>query len=185
MRRKSMLVLGLAALSTLALAAAGCGGGGGSKNSAATTLAATTTEATLGTTTEAAVTTEAVTTTVAATTPGLSGVASAANCKQLEDLGRKFSKAFSGATSSQSLKKEAELLKEFAEKTPADIRPDFRLYAHFVAKLADVYGNVKPGSTPDAATVAKLQKFSASIDQAKLTAAAQHIASWVQKNCHA
>src|SRR5207248_3432210 len=156
-----------------------------SKNSAATTLAATTTEATLGTTTEAAVTTQAPTTTVAATTPGLSGVASAANCKQLEALGRQFSKAFNGAVSSLNLKKEADLLKAFAEKTPADIRPDFRLYAQFVAKLAKVYENVKPGSTPDAATIAKLQKFSSSIDQAKLTAAAQRIASWVQKNCHA
>jgi hypothetical protein len=181
MRRTSILAVGSTLLVALALVAAGCGGG---SKSSATTEAAATTETTTeaATTSEASTTTEA-TTTEATTTTDLSGIASAGNCKELADLGQKFSQAFSGAASSQDIKKEAELLKEFAAKTPDDIRPDFQVYADFVAKLADAYGNLKPGSTPDPAAIAKLQKLSTSIDQTKLTAAGEHITTWLQNNC--
>jgi hypothetical protein len=186
MRRTSILAVGSTLLVALALVAAGCGGG---SKSSATTEAAATTETTTeaATTSEASTTTEATTTeattTEATTTTDLSGIASAGNCKELADLGQKFSQAFSGAASSQDIKKEAELLKEFAAKTPDDIRPDFQVYADFVAKLADAYGNLKPGSTPDPAAIAKLQKLSTSIDQTKLTAAGEHITTWLQNNC--
>ena len=100
MRSKSVPVLCLALLATLMLVAAGCGGG--KKNVAATTEVATTTEATTteattteadtdddheATTTEAASTTEtatqeATTTAETTTTAGLSGIASAGNCKR-------------------------------------------------------------------------------------------------------
>jgi hypothetical protein len=178
MRRKTMLALGLSLLAMVVIVAAGCGGGG-DKNTAATTEA-TTTEAT---TTEEA-TTEAATT-EATTTEARSGLTSAGNCKELADLGQKFSSALSGAASSQDLKKEASLLKDFAAKTPQDIRADFEVYADFVGKVADAYNGVTPGSTPTPAQIAALQKLSTSIDQAKLTAASQHIAAWVTQNCHA
>ena len=38
---------------------------------------------------------------------------------------------------------------------------------------------------PDAATLAKLQKAIAGLNQAKLTKATQHIATWLRKNCGA
>jgi hypothetical protein len=181
-RRVAFLLIPLAAIG---FALAGCGG---SKSASTTTRAA-------GFSTVEATTTEPVTTQTATaqtttqttsnpTTTPTSTVASAKNCKGLADLGQKFSSAFTGAANSQDLKKEALLLKEFADKTPADIRPDFQVLAQYLTKIADALGGLKLGSTPNAATLAKLQKLSAEIDQAKLTAASAHISAWAQKNCH-
>jgi hypothetical protein len=188
MRRRSIAVLGLL-LAALALAAAGCGGG--KKNTAATataieTTAPATTEAatTEAATTEAA-TTEAATTEATTTTSNLSGIASAANCRELAALSQKLQAAFSGAAGGRNLKKEAELLQEFAKKAPSEIRADFQIVADYVSKIAEVVGTLKPGTTPDPATLAKLQKLSTQIDQAKLTQASRHISAWVQKNCRA
>src|SRR5262245_42539177 len=153
MRRKTYLVLGLTLLALLGFVAAGCGGDSNSA-SATTTEEVTTEEAT--TTEEAATTEEATTTEEAATTEeatttedgdDLSGLTSSGNCKELSELGQKFSQAFSGAASSQDLKKEAALLKEFADKTPDDIKPDFEVYADFVGKVADAYDGMTPGQT--------------------------------------
>jgi hypothetical protein len=182
MTRKSMLVLGPLVLA-LILVAAGCGGGG-KKNTAATTEAVTTQAAT----TEAATTTAAATTTEASTTSDdLSALSNAKNCTELAQLGQKFSAAFSGAAASQDLKKEADLLQQFAAKAPSDIRGDFKVIADYFSKVADAMGNYKAGQTPDAKTIAKLQKLSTSVDQTKLQAASQHIATWVSQksNCHA
>ena len=183
MRRRSIAILGLSLLAALALVAAGCGGSGKKKNAAATTTtaAATTTQAT---TTEAT-TTQATTTQATTTTSSLSGIASAKNCKDLADLGQKFSAAFGGTANGQDVKKQATLFKEFADKAPSDIRADFQVIADYFSKIATVAGNLKIGQTPDAATIAKLQKLSTEIDQTKLAAASKHIATWSQKNCHA
>ena len=77
------------------------------------------------------------------------------------------------------------LLKEFASKAPDDIRADFQVYADYVGKVADAMGGIKPGQTPSAEQLAKLQALSTQIDQAKLTAASQHIAAWATQNCKA
>jgi hypothetical protein len=153
---------------------AGCGG---SKESAGTTTRAG------GFSTVEATTTQGTTPATTPKTTPTSTLASAKDCKDLEELGRKFSSAFSGAANSQNLKKEAELLKQFAERTPSDVRADFRLVADYMSKVADAVGGVKPGQTPSAEALAKLQKLSTQIDQAKLTAASAHISAWVQKNC--
>jgi len=179
--RKTIVALCLALTGVFALTAAGCGGGG--SKSAATTAAATT-EATQTQTQATTTAAPPATTKATTTTSSLGGIASAANCKELTDLGQKFQAAFTGAANSQDLKKQAQLLKEFADRTPSDIRPDFEVVADYLTKVADAVGNVKVGSTPDPATLAKLQKLSTEIDQQKLTAAGQHISAWVQKNCH-
>lgn len=178
MRRALLLLIPLAAIG---FALAGCGG---SKESAATTTRAAGFSTVEATTTQP-VTTQATTpkTTSNPTTTPTSTVASAKNCKGLADLGQKFSSAFTGAANAQDLKKEAQLLKEFADKTPADIRPDFQLLAQYMTKVADAIGGLKLGGTPNAATLAKLQKLATEIDQAKLTAASAHISAWVRKNC--
>jgi hypothetical protein len=177
-RRGPFLLIPLAAIG---FALAGCGG---SKESASTTTRAVGFSTVEATTTEPITTQDTTprTTSNPATTP-TSTLASAKDCKGLADLGQKFSSAFSGAANTQNLKKEAVLLKEFAERTPADIRADFRALADYMTKIADALGGLKPGGTPDAATLAKLQKLSTEIDQAKLTAASAHISAWVQKNC--
>ena len=177
---RATLVLGLAVLALVGFAVAGCGGGG-SKQSAGTTrgVGFSTVEAiTEPTTTAAAPTTRAATTT---SSPG--GIASARNCRELAELGKKFQAAFTGAGNSQDLKQQVRLLKEFADRTPSDIRADFQALAAYLTKIADAVGNLKPGATPDAQTLAKLQKIATEVDQKKLTAASTHIAAWVQGNC--
>ena len=169
MRQRPLHALAPVLLVALALVVAGCGGG---KKSAATTAA----------TTAAPATTAPATTAPTGTTSGLSGLATAANCKQLADLGAKFSDAVSG-TDPQDTKKIAQLLKEFAAKTPTDIRPDFTLVADVYSKLADAIGNLQPGSVPDPSILSKLQKLSNEVDAEKLATASQHISDWVRKNC--
>ena len=73
-------------------------------------------------------------------------------------------------TGGTDVTKTAALLKEFADKTPADIRPDFEVVAAAYAKIADALKgvNLKPGSTPDPAAIAKLTKLGSELDQASL-----------------
>ncbi len=179
MRRSPLLVLFLALVGALALVAAGCGGGG--KKSVETTTATAAPATTEAATTEA--TTEATTTEATTTASSLSGIASAKNCRDLANLGQKFSTAFSGSANGADLKKQAALFKEIADKAPSDIRADFQVIASYFSKIADVAGSLKAGTTPDPATIAKLQKLSTEIDQTKLTQASQNIAAWAQKNC--
>jgi len=171
----------VAVLCALAIAvAAGCGGGG-NKDASGTTSA------------EAAATTEAVTTTAmtaeadttSSTVSNLSKLASAANCRQLAGLGTQLSQAFSGADSND-LQEQAKFFKNFADRTPEDIRPDFELVADAFTKIADALKgmNLQNGQTPSADAIAKLQKLSGEIDQKKLLAAQQHITAWVSNNCH-
>jgi hypothetical protein len=186
MRRTTITALAVMLLAALALLAAGCGGS--SKNAAATTEAATTEATTEAATTEEATTeeatTEAATTTEATSTTALGGIATSGNCKELQDLSTKLSSVLSSTNpSAADIKKEAEVLNEFADKAPSEIKAEFKTVAAFVDKVADIYGNVKPGQVPDAATLQKLQGLQG--DAQKVSAAGQKIAAWAQKNCHA
>ena len=181
MRRTTITAFAVMLLAALVLLAAGCGGG--SKNSAATTEATTTEAATTEAATTEATTTEAATTQATKTT-SLGGIASTGNCKELEDLSTKLSSVFSSSNpNSADLKKEAQVLNEFADKAPSEIKAEFKTVAQFVSKVADIYGNVKPGQVPDAATLQKIQGLQT--DAQKVSAAGQKIAAWAQKNCHA
>jgi hypothetical protein len=122
--------------------------------------------------------------TTEATTTSIIGLATSGNCKELQDLSTKLSTVFSSATpNSAEIKKEAQVLNEFADKAPSEIKAEFKTVAEFVDKVADIYANVKPGQTPDAATLQKLQGLQT--DAAKVSAAGQKIAAWAQKNCRA
>jgi hypothetical protein len=189
MRRTKLTAFAVMLLAALTLVAAGCGGS--SKNSAATTEAATT-EATTeeATTTEAATTeaatTEAATTTEATSTTALGGLATAGKCKELQDLSTKLQGVFSSTNPNASdIKKEAQVLNEFADRAPAEVKDDFRTVAAFVDKVADIYGsaNLKAGQVPDAATLKKLQGLQS--DAQKVSTAGQNIAAWAEKNCKA
>jgi hypothetical protein len=176
MRRKPLSILAVIALSGLVLAAAGCGS---SKHKAAATTksGATTTEKTATTATTTA-------TTTTSKSSGLSGLANTSNCAQLAGLSSAFAQAMSGSGSSD-VKKTAALLKEFADKTPKDIRPDFEVVAAAYAKMADALKGVDltSGKTPSAAVIAKLTKLSSEIDSAALSKASANIGAWAQKNC--
>ena len=182
MRSTRLTALCLALLAALMLVAAGCGSS--SKNSAATTEAATTEEATTEEATTEATTTEAATT-EATTTSALGGLVASGKCKDLQNLGQKYSAALSGSGAGTDLKKTAQVIQEFADDAPSEVKADFQVVADYMSKVADVAGNLKPGQTPDPATLQKLQKLATSIDTQKLTQASQNITAWVAKNCKA
>jgi len=180
MRRTKFTAFAVMLLAALALAA-GCGGS--SKNSAATTEAATTEATTTEEATTEETTTEAATT-EATTTSALGGLATSGNCKELQDLSTKLQGVFSSTNPNASdIKKEAQVLSDFADKAPSEVKDDFKTVAAFVSKVADIYGNVNPGQAPDAATLQKLQGLQT--DAQKVSTAGQHIAAWAAKNCKA
>jgi hypothetical protein len=186
MRSTKLTALCLALLAALMLVASGCGSS--NKSSAGTTEAATTEATTEAATTEEVTTeatTEATTTVAATTTSALGGLVASGKCKDLQNLGQKYSQALSGTGGSTDLKKTAQVIKEFADKAPSEIKADFEVVADYMSKVADVAGNMKPGQTPDPATLQKLQKLATSIDTQKLTQASQNITAWVSKNCKA
>jgi hypothetical protein len=180
MNGRSRSLMLVAAVLVLVVVLTGCG----SKKKSSTPPVATTTAAAV--TTSAETTTEATTTetTTSSSSSGFSSIATAGNCKQLSDLSASFSKAITGAKSND-FEARAKLLKEFADKTPSDIRPDFEVLAGAFAKYADAFKgiDIKPGQVPDAATIVKLQKLTTSINQASVTQASTHISAWAQKNC--
>ena len=183
MRRRTIQLVGITLTLVLVVAAAGCGG---SKKSSAPPT--TTTEETTTTTTEATTTTssEATTTTSspATTTSGTGSFATAANCKQLSDLGAQFSQAMTGAKG--DIGKQAALFKALADKTPEEIRPDFETIANAYSQIAgDLKGvDLSSGKVPDAATLAKITKLGAEFSGPKFTQAIQNIEAWVTKNCN-
>jgi hypothetical protein len=151
----------------LALAAAGCGGGGkksttaeaaGSSSSGATTIQST------------------------ATATGGASTTKSKSCKELTTLANRVSAAFSN-TNAKNIQKNARILKQFADQTPDEIRPDFELLADDVQKIADSLHGVKNPNSPTPAERQKIQQAASTINQAKLSAAIRHITAWSQKNC--
>jgi hypothetical protein len=161
-------------LAAIVIVVAGCGGGGHKS-------ATTTTTATTATTTAAAATTKPSSSSIAA---GLAGLATTGNCRQLADLSAQYAQALQGA-SSTSVAKTSSVLKQFADKTPSDIRPAFETVASDYAKVASALQGVhlKSGSVPNAAAMAKLAKLGTEINTTQLTQAETKIGTWAQKNC--
>jgi hypothetical protein len=154
-------------LLALALAAAGCGGGGKK----------TTTGAAAASTSTAATTTQS-----SGTTTGGASTTKSKSCKELTSLANRVSAAFQN-TNPKNIQQNARILKQFADQTPGEIRPDFELLAGDVQKIADSLHGVKNPNAPTAAERQKIQQAAASINQAKLQTAIRHITTWSQKNC--
>ena len=152
----------------LALAAAGCGGGGKKSTTAAAVEPAT----------SSAGTTQSADT----TTAGATSTTKSKSCKQLTTLANRVSAAFSNSNP-KNIQKNAKILKQFADQTPDQIRPDFELLADDVQKIADSLRGVKNPNSPTPAERQKIQQAAAQINQAKLTAAIRHISTWSQQNC--
>jgi len=173
MRRRSTQILSVLLVLVMVLAAAGCG----KKKSTTSTTTTTVTQATT-TTASTTTTSSPATTTSAAGLGALSG-----DCKQLADLGTAFSSAFQGANG--DVQKQAQILKEFADKTPPDIRPDFETLADAYTQIASALKGVdlSSGKTPDAATLAKLMALSSKFQNAKFQAALKNIETWAANGC--
>jgi len=192
MNGKSRSVVLAAAVLALVVATTGCG----SKKQAAATSSATTTAAQ---TTAAQTTTATATASTSSTSSSsasasassssssstsVASIATAGNCAALAGLSAAFSKALSGV-GANDFNARAKILKEFADKTPSDIRPDFQTLADAFSKYASALKDIHftPGQVPNAATLAKLQQLSTSIDQTAVTKAATNISAWAKNNC--
>jgi hypothetical protein len=174
-RQFRIFLIGLVGL--VVLTVAGCG----SKKSATTTTTATTTTSMTTAATGTTTTTAAAATTASGSTAGLGALSG--SCSQFASLGEEFANAMEGSAGDTA--KTAAVLKAFADKAPADIKPDFEILATDFQKIAAATQGIKPGQTPDAATLAKLSALSSSLDTAALTKASTDISTWAAKNCHA
>jgi len=163
-------------LAAIVILAAGCGGGGHKSST-------TTTNTSAAAATKAA-STVAAKANAAAAAAGLTGLATTANCRQLADLSAEYAQALQG-TNSSNIKKTSAVLKQFADKTPSDIRPAFETVAADYGKIADALQgvNVKQGSIPSPTVIAKLAKLGTEIDASALAKAETNIGTWAQKNC--
>jgi hypothetical protein len=176
MRRTAVRAILIAALGALLLAAAACGGD--DDESAADTQAAA------AATTDDAETTEAETEAEETEEAEEPDFANAANCKEFTELGQKVSAAL-GGTEGADADETKELLNEFADDAPEEIRDDFRVIADAYSKIADALADLQlePGETPDPEDALKLQEIAGEIDQAALTEANTNITTWVNENC--
>ena len=168
----------LAALfvAALALVAAGCGGSSSDEASSdtATAAAETTTEAT---TTEDMSTTEETATDAAAGSAALTG-----KCADLAGLGSKLAAAISGQDT--GVADISKLFDEVGEQVPDEIKADWQVLARNFTKLAAaVKGADLSSGTPDAATLAKLQRLASTLQSPEMRRAAAHIEAWAKKNC--
>jgi hypothetical protein len=169
----------------LVVATTGCGS---KKQAASTTTAATTTAAettmATATTSSSSSSSSSSASSSSSSSSGVASIATAGNCKQLAGLSAAFSKALSGV-GTNDFESRAKILKEFADKTPSDIRPDFETLASAFSKYASALKDIHftPGQVPNAATLAKLQQLSTSIDQTAVTKAATNISAWAKNNC--
>ena len=168
-------------LAAIVILAAGCGGGGHKSATTDTTAAAKAAATAAAAAAKANAAAAAKANSVAS---GLSGLATTANCRQLADLGAEYAKALQG-TDSSNIKKTSAILKQFADKTPSDIRPSFETVAADYGKIADALQgvNIKQGSIPSPTVIAKLAKLGTEIDSAALAKAETNIGTWAQKNC--
>lgn len=173
MRRTPFSIVAVIALSGLVLAAAGCGGGKKATSSAQSAAKSATKSET-----------KATSTAKLKYSSALSGLASAGNCAQLVDLSTGLSQAISG-TGGRNVEKTEALLKQFADRTPKDIRPDIQTVAAAYQKVVDALKGVDltPGKTPSPAVIAKLSKLGTQDDDQALTKAYANIGAWAQKNC--
>jgi hypothetical protein len=179
----TLLVLLVAA--ALAVGAAGCGGG---SNSAAETSATTETTTTQETETSEATETEtAMETTTESTSTETNGINFASgDCRKLLGAAQELSQSLSSAaTDKEKVQQEKQLFQSFVDKAPSEIKPDLQVLADAFSKYVDALAglNLKPGQTPSAETLQKLQQAIASVDEAKVRKASQHLDAWAKTHC--
>lgn len=155
----------------LVAVAAGCGGSGKKASAPATTA----------TTAPAAATT---TSGGASSTPSF---ASAHNCAQLASLASQVAKSLQAQSGDvqATVENESKALQAMANAAPSEIRGDFQTFADAFSSYIHAITSIelKPGSVPDAAQIAKLTAAAKQLDTPKLRAAEQHLSTWAGKNC--
>jgi hypothetical protein len=155
-------VLTIIVVLALALLGAGCGGG---DDESATDTDTVTTE-TDGTTGE---------TTIAAD-----------DCQALVQASSSLTQAFAAAGGANPDAEQAnELLDEWAENAPDEIRDDIQVlaeaYGTYVTALDEV--DFESGQTPSAEEIQAFQDAISEIDQEEVTTASQNLQTWSNDNC--
>ena len=98
-------------------------------------------------------------------------------------LGQALAAGSSASQNSESLKTYFNAL---AEKAPSDIKASFQTLANAISKYVDEIKklNLKPGKTPSADQIQKIQAALASIGTPDVQAASNKIQAWVNAGCH-
>jgi ABC-type Fe3+-hydroxamate transport system substrate-binding protein len=169
--------MGVLLVALLALVAAGCGGGGSNEASSDTSTAVSESTTEEMTTTADTTTTESSSDTTDADMSALTG-----RCAQLAGLGSKLAASMSGQEG--DVQDVSKLFDEVADQVPDEIKADWQVLADNFSKIADALkGTDLSSGTPNAETLAKLQKLASSLDSQKVQQAAAHIEAWAKKNC--
>ena len=104
-------------------------------------------------------------------------------CAEFAGLSAKLSQAFAG--SSSDLDSATEVLDQFADQVPEEIRDDYEVLAKNLKEFADELKDLglASGETPSPEDIAKLQEITQSLDSAEVREASQNIEAWAQANC--
>jgi hypothetical protein len=179
------------------VAVAGCGSSKSSAPAAPSpTVTVTTTTPATPTTPSSTPGTTTTTTPPTTTTPATPTTASggtptpavAAKCLDFAGASAKASQAFSSALSGGGVP-DTEKVKAYyaalADKAPSSIKASFVTLTNvIVTYLDEIKGlNIKPGQTPSADALLKLQKASATIRSSGFQQAAAKIGAWVKGGC--
>jgi hypothetical protein len=105
------------------------------------------------------------------------------NCDALYDIGRTFSDAFTGQAG--DLNRTIPILNAFASRSPAKIRPDFRVLASASSKIASALNSLHLAVTPEPTpqTVARMTQLANELDMYRVTQASANVGTWAEKYC--
>jgi hypothetical protein len=190
--RASMIrLLALAAVAAaFIVAAAGCGGSSSDSSTGATTTATsgnTDTNSSSTDTTGGTDTTSSTDTTDTTSSSGTSSGTLTKNCIDFASATAKLGEAIGAATGSGG--GDTETLKSYfaglADNAPSNVKDDFDTLATAVGKYIDALkkAGFKPGETPSAEDIQKLQAAVAPLSTPDVQQASQEIQAWVDGGC--
>ena len=188
----------VAVAAVLLLAASGCGG---SKKSSAGASAGSASTTTTGSGSSSNGTSSSGSSSSGGSSSGAYGSGSSSSGSSSTGSSSSTSKSclnFAGAASKlgqalaagSSASQNGESLKTYfnalAEKAPSDIKASFQTLANAISKYVDEIKklNLKPGKTPSAEQIQKVQAALASIGTPDVQAASNKIQAWVNAGCH-
>jgi len=185
----------IAVATALVLAASGCGG---SKKSSAGASSGSTSTVTSGGSSSSGSSSSGSSSSGSSSSSSGSGTSTSGSsgsgtssgisksCLDFASSASKLGQALSSGGSTQSAENLKTYFNELAAKAPSDIKASFQTLAEAITKYADAIKklDLKPGKTPSATDLQKMQSAISSISTAKVRAASDKIQAWVQAGCH-
>ena len=112
---------------------------------------------------------------------------SAKNCRDLAQLGSKFTQALAASGAGGNYDQVAKAYSALADAAPSEIRGDLKTLAGAMSTYLDALkkAGYKAGSTPTAAQIASIQQAAQSLTAPKLKAAVTHLEAWATSHCGA